>query len=43
MTAGCLLFDVFDLQKKFLIAICIIVALAILALIIGLAVGLNFT
>jgi len=33
---------VFGLQKKFIIVICVIIALAILALIIGLAFGLNF-
>jgi len=32
----------FGLQKKFIIVICIIVALALLALILGLAFGLSF-
>jgi len=34
---------VFQLQKKFIVVICIIVVLAILALIIGLSVGLKYS
>jgi len=36
------MFVVFCMQKKIIVVICIVVALAILALVIGLAVGLKF-